>query len=167
MAPPKAIAVSVGTTLKVVKATWGDCFPFLMRRDTLCGKIREKDAGEGCKLTSIVLSPSSMRFECYTTRFGKTTRVRWRFFSTLAGITRARGREGRNFILSKCLVSKESETYTPLKCGPSPSTRWRFPVRSSCEAKARFSMARRSRPRVDARGVGGARGFAGLRNVCF
>jgi hypothetical protein len=28
-------------------------------------------------------------------------------------------------------------------------------------------MARRSRPRVDARGVGGARGFAGLRNVCF
>ena len=79
----------------------GDLFSFLDAPRCPLGKIREWDIGEGCKLTSIMLPPSSMRFECNTTRFGETTRVRWRFFSTLARITRARCREGRNFIFGK------------------------------------------------------------------
>ena len=79
----------------------GDLLSFLDAPRCPLRKIREEDEGEGCKLTSIVLPTSSIRFECYTTRFGDTARVRWRFFSTLAHITRARRREGRDFIFGK------------------------------------------------------------------
>jgi len=79
----------------------GDLLSFLDVPRCPLRKIREKDEGEGCKLTSIVLPPPSMRFECYTTRFGETARVRWRFFSTLARIARTRRREGRNFIFGQ------------------------------------------------------------------
>lgn len=79
----------------------GDLLSFLGAPRCPLWKIRDKGEGEGCKLTSILLPPSSMRFECHTTRLGETARVRWRFFSTLACITRARRREGWNFIFGK------------------------------------------------------------------
>jgi hypothetical protein len=58
--------------------------------------------------------------------------------------------------------------YVPLKCGSPSSTRCRFLFPSSCRAAAaaRFSIANRSRPKLDVRGVGGSKGFAGLRKVC-
>jgi hypothetical protein len=63
-------------------------------------------------------------------------------------------------------TSKEGKDYLPLKWGSRLSSLWRFPFPSPCEDAARFSMAKRSRPRVDTLGVGGSRGAAGLRNVC-
>ena len=61
---------------------------------------------------------------------------------------------------------EESRQSSPLNCAPPLSRRGRFVSPPFCAAAARFSEAKRSRPRVDARGVGGSRGFAGWRKVC-
>ena len=58
----------------------------------------------------------------------------------------------------------------PLNIGSSPSSSLallRLPSLFAEAASALFSCASRSSPSTDVRGVGGARGFAGWRNVCF
>ena len=93
--------------------------------------------------------------------------MRRRVFGTLTCMNRTRRGERRDFVWSEILHLKEGKACIPLKWGSRLSIRWRFLFPSSCDAAARFSIARRSRPRTDTPGVGGSRGIAGLRNVCF
>jgi hypothetical protein len=100
--PTDAVAGAVGTTLKVVEAPWAVFFLFLVCRDTLCGKSASRAwvcAGDGGGLTSLMITPSSMRLEYYATFFREATRVRWCVFGALAHIARARRGESRDFMV--------------------------------------------------------------------
>lgn len=126
-------------------------------------RIRRKiKAGNWSKHTALMVPLSSIFLESVAALCGKATRMGRGFLGTLTRIAHTRRRKGGDWgCVVGITIMRKAGKGPPLNCASPLSRRGRFASPPFCAAAARFSEAKRSRPRVDARGVGGSGGFSG------